>query len=305
MSRWLRFFSPSPGPAALAGGTGGVIVLGLLISVGYGVGGPAGEFGENFGFLMGLFVAPLAVLLLFAAAVWEKRPLPRAGLWGAAAGALAVGGLFTVLGLAASPEIDLTGGLALYSCTCLPGAGLLTLPGVYFLFKGLPEAQAAVRDERAEQALRMLQARGEVTVAELATELGVPPTDGVAIVERLLQQERFVGLLDAPRGRVYTHAALRARQQQLVAVVHARGQVTFDDLAAELRAPRELLRQWVYEAVKRGEFTGYLNWTDGLLYSADADKLRAAGRCPRCGGELGLAGQGVVQCTHCGSEIFV
>lgn len=305
MSRWLRFFSPSPGPAALAGAVSGVALLGLLASLGYGLSNPAGTFGENFGFLMGIFVAPLAVLLLAAAAVWEKRPLPRAALWGGAAGGLAVGGLFAVLGLASSPEMTLTTGLAFYICLCLPGAGALVLPGVYFFFKGLPEARAALSAERAEQALRMIEARGETTLAELAAGLGTSAADVVVIVERLLQHERFVGLFDAPRGRVYTHAVLRARQQQLVAVVQARGQVTFDDLAAELRAPRDLLRQWVYAAVKRGEFTGYLNWTDGLLYSADAEKLRAAGRCPRCGGELGLAGQGVVQCTHCGSEIFL
>jgi ribosomal protein S27AE len=53
-----------------------------------------------------------------------------------------------------------------------------------------------------------------------------------------------------------------------------------------------------------GEFTGYMNWDEGLLYSADASKL-AHDRCPRCGGEITLAGKGVAQCAHCGSEIFL
>ncbi len=53
-----------------------------------------------------------------------------------------------------------------------------------------------------------------------------------------------------------------------------------------------------------GEFTGYMNWDEGLLYSADASKL-AHDRCPRCGSEITLAGKGVAQCAHCGSEIFL
>jgi DNA-directed RNA polymerase subunit RPC12/RpoP len=47
-----------------------------------------------------------------------------------------------------------------------------------------------------------------------------------------------------------------------------------------------------------------MNWDEGLLYSADASKL-AHDRCPRCGGEITLAGKGVAQCAHCGSEIFL
>jgi hypothetical protein len=150
----------------------------------------------------------------------------------------------------------------------------------------------------------MIQTRGEASLDELAAELGVPPSQVDNLVDRLLQGGHLVGLFDPASGRVYADWALRAKQAQLLAVVHARGQVSFDELAVELRAPRHLLREWVYQAVRRGEFTGYLNWNEGQLYSADAEKLRAEGRCPRCGGELGLAGKGVIQCTHCGAEIF-
>jgi tRNA(Ile2) C34 agmatinyltransferase TiaS len=41
-----------------------------------------------------------------------------------------------------------------------------------------------------------------------------------------------------------------------------------------------------------------------VIYSAEAKARAAAGRCPRCGGKLNLAGRGVIQCGHCGSEVF-
>ncbi len=303
-SDWLQRAAPAPGPAALASAAGGLAFLGVLAGLGYGL-SQTGAFAENFGFVVGLVVAPLCVGMLMAAALWEKRSVPRAGLWLLAALAVIVGGLFGALGLSASEDVQLDTAVFSYTCLCLPLGGLVSLPGLYFAFRAAPEMRAALNEERETRALQMLTARGEVTLAELAAELRLPVSACDDLVEQLLRQERFVGLFDAPRGRVYTHAALRAKQKQLVAVVQARGQVTFDDLAAELNAPRDLLRQWVYEVVKRGEFAGYLNWREGMLYSADAQKLRAGQRCPRCGGGLSLAGQGVVQCAHCGAEIFL
>lgn len=302
--RWLRFLLPAPGPLSLLAGAGVILGLGLLAAVGYAL-SQTGLFLENFGFMYGLFCVPPAAVSLAAAALWERQPLPRAGLWLGAGLVLALGGLLAALAIAASPEAGLAAGLTTYALICVPPAVGSALIGLYFAGKGTPAARAALREERAARALHMLEARGEVSLAELAAELGAPVGDCDQLVESLLRGGRLAGFFDAPRGRVYTQAALRAKQKQLIAVVQARGQVSFDDLAAELRAPRELLRAWVYEAVRRGEFTGYLNWSEGLLYSADAAKLRASDRCPRCGGELALAGQGVIQCGHCGAEVFL
>jgi ribosomal protein S27AE len=302
--RWLRFLLPAPGPLSLLAGAGALLGLGLLAAVGYAL-SQTGLFLENFGFLYGLFCVPPAAVLLAAAALWEKHPLPRAGLWLGAALALAAGGLLAALAIATSPAAGLAAGLTTYALFCVPPAVGSALVGLYFAGRGAPAARAALHAERADRALHMLEARGEVTLAELAAELGAPAGECDQLVDGLLRGGQLAGFFDAPRGRVYTQTALRARQKQLVAVVQARGQVSFDDLAAELRAPRDLLRGWVYEAVRRGEFTGYLNWSEGLLYSADAAKLRASDRCPRCGGELALAGQGVIQCGHCGVEVFL
>ncbi|HEY9526394.1 MAG TPA: hypothetical protein VIR02_04885, partial [Anaerolineales bacterium] len=119
------------------------------------------------------------------------------------------------------------------------------------------------------------------------------------------KSERLFGWHDAARGRVYSAKELRERQSRLAAIVTARGQIRMDDLAQELSAPGDLTRTWMYELVKRGEFSGYINWDEGILYSKEAQRLTEAGTCPHCNGELSLAGKGVIRCRYCSSEIFL
>ncbi len=42
-----------------------------------------------------------------------------------------------------------------------------------------------------------------------------------------------------------------------------------------------------------------------MLYSVEASKLQGQTHCPNCGGELQLAGKGLVKCPYCGAEIFL
>jgi len=151
----------------------------------------------------------------------------------------------------------------------------------------------------------MIEARGEVTLTDLADELGIRVEACDDLVEAALTSERFFGWHDAARGRVYSAKELRERQTRLAAIVTARGQIRMDDLAYELSAPGDLTRTWMYELVKRGEFSGYINWDEGILYSKEAQRLTEAGRCPHCNGELSLAGKGVIRCRYCSSEIFL
>jgi predicted ArsR family transcriptional regulator len=176
---------------------------------------------------------------------------------------------------------------------------------LYFTSKGLPELRAAIAADRERRLIQMIEARGEVTLTDLADELGIRVEACDDLVEAALKSERFFGWHDAARGRVYSAKELRERQTRLAAIVTARGQIHMDDLAHELSAPRELTRTWMYELVKRGEFTGYINWDEGVLYSREARRLTDAGRCPHCNGELSLAGKGVIRCRYCSSEIFL
>jgi len=94
------------------------------------------------------------------------------------------------------------------------------------------------------------------------------------------------------------------KERKLLGMVQAQGQVGISDVALELDASRDQVKEWVYDLVHKGLFAGYINWDDGLLISRDAAQLRGD-KCPSCGGEVELAGKGVVQCPFCGAEIFL
>ncbi|MCS7282598.1 MAG: hypothetical protein NZ769_04495 [Anaerolineae bacterium] len=98
--------------------------------------------------------------------------------------------------------------------------------------------------------------------------------------------------------------AVAQQQKKLLGMVRAQGRVNIAEAALELRVSRDTVREWVYDLVNKGLFTGYINWDQGDLISVDAAKLRT-NKCPQCGGELELAGKGVVRCPYCGTEIFL
>ena len=94
------------------------------------------------------------------------------------------------------------------------------------------------------------------------------------------------------------------KERKLLGMVQAQGQIEISDAALELDASRDQVKEWVYDLVNKGLFAGYINWDEGILYSRDAGQLRD-GECPNCGGEMELAGKGVVNCPYCGVEIFL
>jgi len=69
--------------------------------------------------------------------------------------------------------------------------------------------------------------------------------------------------------------------------------------------PVEEVRDWIYDLERLGLFTGYIDWQEGALYSAEASILREKKAYPRCGGSLDLLGKGIVKCNYCGTEIFL
>ncbi len=99
--------------------------------------------------------------------------------------------------------------------------------------------------------------------------------------------------------------AVVAKQRKILDMVSARGQVSIADMALELKASRDQVQSWVYNLVGLGLFSGYINWNDGTLYSAQAAQLRDLTTCKKCGGQVSLAGKGVIKCQYCGTEYFL
>jgi hypothetical protein len=95
------------------------------------------------------------------------------------------------------------------------------------------------------------------------------------------------------------------KQRRLLDMVSAHGELPIADAAVELQVPRDELKNWIYRLVGLGVFSGYINWDDGVLYSAQASQLRDLTTCKKCGGEVKLVGKGVVKCPYCGTEYFL
>jgi len=99
--------------------------------------------------------------------------------------------------------------------------------------------------------------------------------------------------------------AVAQKQRRLLDMVSTRGELAIADAAVELQAPRDEVKNWIYRLVGLGVFTGYINWDDGVLFSAQAAQLRDLTHCKKCGGEVKLAGKGIVKCPYCGTEYFL
>ena len=95
------------------------------------------------------------------------------------------------------------------------------------------------------------------------------------------------------------------KQRQLLDILKSRGQVSVEDMALEMHASVDSVKDMVHQLVGLQVFSGYVNWNDGILYSEDASKLRELRNCKNCGGDIRLAGKGVVVCPYCGTEYFL
>ncbi|MCX6028463.1 MAG: hypothetical protein NT169_04055 [Chloroflexi bacterium] len=96
-----------------------------------------------------------------------------------------------------------------------------------------------------------------------------------------------------------------AKQKKILNMVLAQGKVTLSEVALELNAPREKVEDYVRDLVGKNLFSGAINWQDGVLWSKQASQMKADRKCPNCGGQVELAGKGVIKCPYCGSEVFL
>jgi len=94
------------------------------------------------------------------------------------------------------------------------------------------------------------------------------------------------------------------KEKKVLNMVLTQGQVRVAEVALELNATHDQVKEWIYDLVGKGLFTGYINWDEGILYSKQGSEL-GPNKCPNCGGQLELAGKGVVSCPYCGTEIFL
>jgi DNA-directed RNA polymerase subunit RPC12/RpoP len=94
------------------------------------------------------------------------------------------------------------------------------------------------------------------------------------------------------------------KEKKILNVVSVQGKASLATLALELNATLDQVKNWVYDLVGKGLFTGYIDWKSQMLFAKDAAAMQTT-KCPNCGGVRELVGKGVVKCPYCGAELFI
>ena len=110
-------------------------------------------------------------------------------------------------------------------------------------------------------------------------------------------------LLMSSRGEIKAESKAD-KERAILNSVMTRGRVGVADLAIECDLTRDQVRDYIYDLIGKDLFRGYVNWDRGELVSAEAAQIKD-GSCPNCGGQLQLAGKGLVRCPYCGTETYL
>ncbi len=95
------------------------------------------------------------------------------------------------------------------------------------------------------------------------------------------------------------------KEKTILNMVLAQGKVTLGEAALETHSSRDQVENYVRDLVGKSLFSGAINWKDGVLYSRQAQEMKADQKCPNCGGQLELVGKGMIKCPYCGAEVFL
>ncbi len=166
--------------------------------------------------------------------------------------------------------------------------GILLIAGAVVVFAGAMGWGASNMGNESQN----LRTSGFILLAILAALIALPMAGvGIFLLRQGAQQEQ--------------EESESEFQRRVLDIVQSRGQVNISDLAIELQADRDTLRETIHRLVGLGVFSGYINWDKGILYSADAAGLRELKQCKNCGGDIRLSGKGVATCPWCGTEYFL
>ncbi len=114
-----------------------------------------------------------------------------------------------------------------------------------------------------------------------------------------------VGVVMLRQGRSEAAQFAQAeKEKRILNIVQTHGQVKVADVVIEMNLTRDQVRDYIYDLVGKGLFTGYINWKDGILYARQASEMQTT-KCPNCGGVREVVGKGIVKCPFCGSELFL
>jgi hypothetical protein len=257
---------------------------------------------EALSLVTSFFLLPLMAALTALAALREPRRPPKAVLWLLAAVLfLLAGGVMAALMLR-DPGLEADVPAVFLLMMIAPVVVVITLPGIYRMLQVIPEIRAILSEETNARVLQLIEARGAIRFADLAAAAGVSPDTIDEVLDELLQSGKLAGSMDAGQGWIYTADWLAEKQRVLLEWVELRGHVHLDVLARLLSVSPGMATDWVYQLVQRGQFDGYANWGQGIIYAAAAEKIGAASQCPSCGGQLTPGGAGSIVCQHCGTE---
>lgn len=243
-----------------------------------------------------LYVPLLGALLLLVGGFYEPHPIPRAVAWGLAWLVVAITGLFGMIGAPSAGTAVLT---------CL---GLLILPTVgvgVAIWQAILSYRKTVAASLDQMLLDLVELRHELTLAEADEELKIGKSNVLHHAEQLMENGRLSGIVDPSNERLYSLTGLAAKQEQIASVIQAQGQITLQALSQEMKVPEALLRQWLYQLVRLGQLSGYVDWEKETVYSRQREQLLQQQSCPNCAADLKIAGQGIIGCDYCQAEIFI